>query len=171
MCNVQIIGAVVGGAATIGATYQQGKAYIAAGKYNQKMYQYQAALNEQRATRAEQAGEIKATEARERARQQIATGRAAYAANGLLLDGAPTDAPNIWEQDQAAMLAYDQAAIRDAADMEAWGFRSQAAMDRSQARWAKMSGYMQARSNGYGNLASSLSGSGGSASQMVSYSS
>lgn len=153
-------GQILGGIGTAFATYQQGKSYIAAGKYNQKVYEAQASANASRAQRARQAGGIESTEAADRIRQTIAAGRAGYAANGLLLDAAPTDAPSLWEQDQAAMLAYEQAGIMDAAEMEAWGFRREASLDLSRAKWAKMSGYAQARSNGYANLASVLSQSG-----------
>ena len=90
----------------------------------------------------------------------LATGRAAYAANGMLLDAAPTDAPSLWEQDQAALLAYEQAGILDAAGAEAWGFRREASMDLARAKWAKASAYAQARSNAYANLASWLSQGG-----------
>lgn len=165
----KVASAVVGGVGTVISTYQQGKANIAAGKFNQKMYEYQAGLNSARAQRAEEAGAIAESEAADRMRQTIGSGRTAYASSGLLLDGAPTDAPNMWEQDQAAMLAYEQAGISDAAGAEAWGFRSQAAMDKARAKWAKMSGYAAARSNGYANLASSLSGNAGTASDVISY--
>lgn len=161
-------GQILGGIGTAFATYQQGKSYIAAGKFNQAMYRNQADLNLRRAQRAEQAGAIAQSEAADRMRQTIGTGRTQYASNGLLLDGAPTDAPNLWEQDQAAMLAYEQAGILDAAGAEAWGFRSNAAVNFAQAKWAKAAGYAQARSNGYSNLASALSAAGSAAGSIYS---
>lgn len=125
-------------------------AALESGKFNRDMGRYQASLNEQRATRARQLGEIQSDEAAERRRQLVATGKTSFAANGLLLDGGPTDAPALWEQGQAAELAYEQASIRDNAEAEAWGFTSQAAMDRAAAAAAMQAAKLQAWTTGLG---------------------
>lgn len=125
------------------------------GKFNSDMARYQAKLNDQRSSLAKEAGKRESEEAALRRRLLVGQGKTQFAANGLLLDGAPTSAPNVWEQDQMAELAYEQDAIRRNAELSAWGYTSQSAMDRSSASMASFSGRL--------GTASALIGGAGSA--------
>jgi len=140
-----------------------------AGKFNRDMGRYQAKLNEQRAARAEQSGQQEALQESLRRRQLIASGKTAFAANGVLLDSAPASAPNLWEQDQAAQLAYDRQVILDNAAAEAWGFSTQAKMDRASAKMAMTSAKYQAWAAAIGGIGGAAGSVGSGLGNQASY--
>ena len=131
------------------STYQQGK-------FNRDMNRYQASLNKQRAKISTDSAEREAADAALRRRQLVAEGKTQFAANGLLLDAEPTSAPNIWEQDQAAELAIEQYDIRRNAQLAAWGYNTQAVIDRSSGDMAYSAGRLGASSALIGGVGSSI---------------
>lgn len=145
--DLAITGALAGAGMGIYSSMQSGK-------FNRDMARYQSKLNTQRAARAEQAGQQEAQQESLRRRQLIASGKTSFAANGVLLDSAPASAPNLWEQDQAAQLAYDRQVILDNAAAEAWGFSTQSKMDKANAGMAMNSAKYQAWASGISGAAS-----------------
>jgi hypothetical protein len=133
---------------------------IQQGRFQKGMAKYQAKLSRNRAARAVQAGEFEAAANAQKRRQIAAAGQASFAQNGVLLDGAPTSAPNLWDQDQAAAAAFEAANIRDSARAVAWGHSTQATMDTLQGSMARKSATYSA----WGSALSGVSSVAGTAS-------
>lgn len=138
------------GAMQIAGTAMAIKGSMDAAKFNKDMAKYQSKMNLYRAGSAQRAGQEAATQEALRNRQKIASGQVAFASNGVLLDTAPTSAPNMWHQDQAAQDAYDTQVIMDNAQAQAWGFTKQSEVDKAQGLAAAHAGQMQAWSLGLG---------------------
>ena len=66
-----------------------------------------------------------------------------FAAHGMLLDGDPESAPNVWEQDMAAETAWRAEELRTQAMYEAWGFNANASMLAAQGRMARRGAAME----------------------------
>jgi len=148
--------AIIAGAAGQAAFGMQAYSSYQQGKFNRDMNRYQASLNKQRAKISTDSAEREAADAAIRRRQLVATGLTAFAANGILLDAAPTSAPNIWEQDQAAELAIEQYDIRRNAQLAAWGYNTQAVIDRSSGDMAYSAGRLGSASALIGGIGSSI---------------
>lgn len=127
------------------------------GKFAKDMAEYQSDLARQRAKLAGQNAEIQAARLAEQRRMATAAGMTEFAANGMLIDGDPNSAPNVWEQDMAAETAWQQEELRTQAMYEAWGFNANAAMLTAQGRMARKGAQLE-----MAGLA--LSGLGGAAS-------
>ena len=156
---MQIVGAVGG----MGQGFMNMYAQREQGKFQKRMLSYQADLERHRASLAQQNAEIQAGRLAEQRRIQTAEGTAAFAANGLLLDGSPADAPNVWEQDMAAESAWQQEELRTQAMYEVWGHATNAKMLTLQGRMARRAASVAMWGSGIGIL----SGSASSASSMM----
>ena len=89
-------------AATLAGTGVSVYASLQQGKFQKDMARYQADLARQRANLAGQNAEIQAARLAEQRRMATVAGMTEFAANGMLIDGDPNSAPNVWEQDMAA---------------------------------------------------------------------
>lgn len=96
------------------------------------MGRYQGALERQRATRALTQAEANQAEAVKARQQLVGAGKVAFAANGVMLEGREGAATAMWEQDEAADLAYEQAQIKRNADNEVYGYLANAKMAEAQ---------------------------------------
>jgi hypothetical protein len=126
MCYMAIGQAVMGGTmSTVGAwaSVKQSKQNM---RYQNAILKNQASMETSRANVAEQNAVIQRQRLAQQRRQEKAEGMTDFAANGLLLDGSTTDAPNIWEQDFAAETAWRQEEIRSNALYEIWGHNENA---------------------------------------------
>lgn len=163
--------AIIGGGAQAAGTGLNIKSSMDSAKFNKQMAENQAAMNRARAVRAQQTGELNASEASLRRRQLVATGAVALAGNGILIDANPASAGNLWEQDQAAQLALERQIIRDNADAEAWGYVENSRVQVAQGKMASHSGQLQAWGASIKPMAqgaSALAGGIGGASSAVS---
>lgn len=157
MCYGAILGSVmnmVGSGIQAYGQYSQARA-------EKKAAFRQAELETQRAGEARARAADAALEQGERRRQLVASGLAAAAANGVALNASPLDASPMWEQDQEAVGAYETEKIAYDADLQAWGFLSNADMLRYQGKTATYAGRYRA----WGSL---LSGAGSTAGQASS---
>lgn len=136
MCNPVVAGALAGGTMLAGGAVSMYAAQQQ-GKFQKDMMNYQSDLERQRAKIAEQNAEAQTAQLAKQRRIQTADGMAGFAANGLLIDDAPTAAPNIWEQDMAAETRWQQEEIKTQAMYEAWGYRSNATMLNAQGSMAR----------------------------------
>lgn len=126
------------------------------GKFQKDMANYQADLAKQRANLAGQNAEIQAARLAEQRRMATAAGMTEFAANGMLIDDAPTSAPNIWEQDMAAETAWQQEELRTQAMYEAWGLNANASMLRAQGSMARKGAILQGWGTGLSGTGSAL---------------
>ena len=113
------------------------------GKFQKDMANYQADLAKQRAKLAGQNAEIQAARLAEQRRMATAAGMTEFAANGMLIDGDPNSAPNVWEQDMAAETAWQQEELRTQAMYAAWGFNTNASMLTAQGSMARRGATME----------------------------
>jgi hypothetical protein len=142
MCNPVALFAVAGGLQLAGT----GVSIHAAreqGKFQKDMMKYQSDLERQRAGLAQKNAEIQAGRLRQQRRLETAAGMAEFAAHGMLLDGDPESAPNVWEQDMAAETAWRVEELRSQAMYEAWGFNANASMLAAQGRMARRGATME----------------------------
>jgi len=102
--------------------------------FARSMGKYQAALETQRAGQTELQGELAQGEAAQARRQLVGAGKVAFAANGVLLEGRQQSAAAMWEQDEAASLAWESAVIRENAATEVYAFMANAKMAAAQGR-------------------------------------
>jgi hypothetical protein len=105
---------------------------------------YQAGLSVTRAAQAQMQSELNQGEAAADRRQLVGTGKTAFAANGVLLEGREGSATAMWEQDEAASLAWEQGMIKSNADNEVFGHLADAEMSRAQGRMQAASFMAQA---------------------------
>jgi len=129
-------------------------------KAEKKMYERQAALEVQRAAEARSRAADLALERSEERRQEKGSALVAAAAGGVALDASPLDATPMWEQDQAALGAYETDKIHRDAELQAWGFLSNADALRYQGKMARYAAKFR--------IASSLMSTAGSESSKVS---
>jgi hypothetical protein len=78
------------------------------GKEEAARLKAQAADEERRAQQELVAAEIEAKDLARRQKQAVGAGKAAAAANGVMLEARKESVPSVWEQDMAAELAWDQ---------------------------------------------------------------
>lgn len=95
---------------------------------------YQGALERIRAGQVQTQAEQNQVEAAKAAQQVVGEGKTAFAANGILLEGRAGSAPAMWEQDEAASLAWEQGLIKTNADNEVFGYLANAKMAEAQGR-------------------------------------
>lgn len=159
MCSPMALGVVAGGA-QLGSglfgvynAYQQAGAYrqqaglygneatvleLQAGQYDKQagqagaMGRFQAALERSRGAQTQVQAEANQVEAAKVRQQVVGAGKTAFAANGVLLEGRAGSATAMWEQDEAADLAYEQALIKQNADNEVFGYLANAKMAEAQ---------------------------------------
>ena len=128
----------VGTGAGMYASYQAGKA-------NQKINNYNAAVADMQATDALARGETTASEAGTKTRELIGAQKAAYAAQGI--DVTTGSAAEV--QDQTQQIAQrDIQTIRLNALREAWGYKSQAKGMRMAGKYAYQGGVNNAIGTG-----------------------
>jgi hypothetical protein len=96
------------------------------------MGKYQANLDTNRAAQAQTQGELNQGEAAKGAQQVVGAGKTAFAANGVLIESRAGSAASMWEQDEAANLAYEQSLIKANADNEVFGYLANANMAKAQ---------------------------------------
>ncbi len=93
----------------------------------------QAQLEERKASLELDNAEIEKMDQRRKARLQAGSGRAAAAANGVMLEADRDESlAQMWEQDVAMETAYDNAKIQHNAEIKAWGYRENARLMRYQ---------------------------------------
>lgn len=126
------------------------------GKFQKDMANYQADLARQRAKLAGENAEIQAARLAEQRRMATAAGMTAFAANGMLIDGDPNSAPNVWEQDMAAETAWQQEELRTQAMYEAWGFNANASMLKAEGGMARKGAILQGWGTGLSGTGSAL---------------
>ena len=134
--SVAVAATLAGTGVSVYASQQQGK-------FQKDMARYQADLARQRANLAGQNAEIQAARLAEHRRMETAAGMTEFAANGMLIDGDPNSAPNVWEQDMAAETAWQQEELRTQAMYEAWGFNANASMLTAQGSMARRGATME----------------------------
>ena len=160
-------------AANLGQGAFEGYAGMKESKENAKELEYQAKLNEIRAGQAQQSAEVEKMDLARKQRQLIGSGRAAAAANGVMLEGRAESSPAMFEQDAEAELAWDNAKIDYNANLESWGYMANAASQRRQAKSMRSMGRMKLASGlikgAVGAAGSYFSGSARSAANSALY--
>jgi len=150
----------VGGAA-LGAygQYQQGKAQSAAYKQQAENEKYQAMLNDSRAGIEQIKGQEEAQRRAEQVIRDIGSNKTAFAGNGLLLEnGGTVEAV----QDATRMEgARDIQTIRDNTALSVWGFQTNAAIQRQNAKNLRASATAARRGANLAAFGSLLGGAGG----------
>lgn len=96
------------------------------------MGRFQAALERTRGAQVLRQADANQAEAVKARQQLVGAGKTAFAANGILLEGREGSATAMWEQDEAADLAYEQALIKQNADNEVFGYLANAKMAEAQ---------------------------------------
>lgn len=135
------------------------------GKFQKKMAEYQANLNVQRASIAEQQGRMDSMAAAERARQLVAAGRVAGAGSGRMLDpGVVGDGLALWEVDVQEASAMERENIASNSQLASWGFMTNSEMNKAQGRYARFAGNLGAA----GNILSGTAQTASYGSQMIS---
>jgi len=155
MCDVGIALAATAVAGTLAATGMSVYASQQQGKFQKDMMGYQADLDRRRAELAKRNAEVQAGRLRQQRRMEAAAGMTEFAAHGMLIDGAETDAPNIWEQDMAAETEWRVEELRDQAMYEAWGFNANASMLAAQGRMARRGATLDMWGTGLSGIGSS----------------
>jgi hypothetical protein len=101
---------------------------------------YNAAVASQNATIARQQGEADAAKLRRQQTKQLGDMRAAYAANGISLEGSAIDVLG----DTAGQFELDIQNARYNAELKAIGYGNEAQLQRSRASSAETAGYLNA---------------------------
>ena len=122
------------------------------GKFAKDMAEYQSGLERQRAGIAKKNAEIQAARLAEQRRMATAAGMTEFAANGMLIDGDPNSAPNVWEQDMAAETAWQQEELRTQAMYEAWGLNANASMLKAQGSMARKGAILEGWGTGLSGI-------------------
>lgn len=138
---------------------------ISAGQQQAKMAKYNASVAEQQAAAARAQADIAANQHRRRAKLLNSAQQAAIAGSGVTPEGSPL----IVMADSAAEAEYDAQLIRYGGEINASQAMSQAALDRMQARSARLGSYFSAGGSllmGAG-LAGTKFGSSGSGGKTV----
>lgn len=105
-----------------GALMRQADAYVMQSGIAAKTGELLQANEMRRASQAQREAEEQSRRAAEMRRQLIGEGKVKFAANGVLLEGRPQAAVAMWEQDEAADLAYELSGIKRQVDNEVWGY-------------------------------------------------
>ena len=129
---------------------------------------YQAMINDHRAAVAQKAGE---TETERRAKQiaiDLGSNRAAFAGNGLLLDGS-ADTTGTIEDATVAEGWQDIGIIKDNAAMQVWGYQTNAAQQRTSATEMNRQGAKGVKGAKVMAIASIATGQGANSSGMQSF--
>jgi len=158
MCDPASAAALLAFGATINVA-QTGIGIQAArmqGKFQKDMAEYQADLERQRAGIAKKNAEVQAHRLAVQRRMETASGMTEFAANGMLIDGDPNSAPNVWEQDMAAETAWQQEELRTQAMYEAWGFNANAGMLTAQGSMARRGAILEGWGTGLSGMGSAL---------------
>lgn len=134
---------VIGGGAALGNGIAQSGAYREQGRYAQSMGNINAGFADLQAQNALQRGELMAEREGQRAGATIGAQRASYAAQGVSVNSGSAATA---QADTAGLSAIDQLMIRNNAAREAWGYNVQALNDRTQAKFAALSGKTNANS-------------------------
>jgi hypothetical protein len=139
--------AIVGGGLAAYGQYTSGQAAKKAGDE-------QARLNTIRASMAEKQGMIAQVQSDKEYAQRVGHGRTATASGGVLLEGRAGSSYSDWAIGSAEEHAAEKAMIGQNAAMAAWGFESQANLDRYGGRMAARAGTYNAWGTGLSALAS-----------------
>lgn len=121
----------------LGQTVQSGVSgygQIEQAKLNRKALDDQAKFEKIRAQQALDRAALEKMDNARRNRQLVGKAKVAAAANGIMLESRAESLASMWEQDQNAELAYDNAKIDYNAQLEAWGYRENARRLRQQGR-------------------------------------
>lgn len=100
-----------------------------------------------RAAQAQEEAEHQTRRTAEIRRQLVGTAKVQFAANGVLLESRPQSSVAMWEQDEAADLAYEMHGIKKQVDNEVWGYVTQGSQDRLQSLFNAASLGLQAQSS------------------------
>lgn len=106
-----------------GSQLKAAKMYGAQAGSAAKMGQYNAKNLRLAAAHLDRYEQLALHEATQEARQRIGAGRAAFAANGVLVD---TGSAALWEQDEAADAALERLDIMQQFEDQSWQYRTQA---------------------------------------------
>lgn len=129
--------AVVGSIASAGGALLGGMAAKNAGDYQAQVARMNAQIAKENADRALERSQIEQQDQDMLTRGQLGTQEALQAASGLSIDGGS----QILTRKSAAMLGRrDALNIRQAGELEAYGYKTQAVNSESQARMAKAQG-------------------------------
>jgi len=152
---------VVGTVISASGQMQAGKAAKASAEYQAQVARNNAIAAEQNADYAIKVGQQKAAQESQKGAQQVARIKAAQAASGLNINtGSALDV----QQSQREINVLDAETVMHNAQLQAYGYRSQAQNFRSQADLAEFEGRSAAKSAQTGAFGTLLSGFGGAAS-------
>jgi len=101
---------------------QQAAAYSAQAGIAARTGQILQANEMHKAAQAQREGEKKSKTAAERRRLLVGSGKVKFAANGVLLESRPQASVAMWEQDEAADLAFELSGIKQQVDNEVFGY-------------------------------------------------
>lgn len=150
-----------GTAASVMGQIQQGNAAKAAAEYQAQVARNNAIAAQQKADYALKVGQQKAAQESQKGAQQLARIKVAQAASGLdISSGSALDV----QQSQREINVLDAETVMHNAQLEAYGYRSQAQNFRSQADLSELEGRSAVKSSQIGAGGTLLSGIGGAAS-------
>lgn len=167
MCY-SMIGQAIGGQVNIYGSYTAVQAALQTGKFNTRMYKSQALQADRRAAWSVRAGQEAAQRLSLESRQTVASGTAAIAANGVLVEATPGSSTSLWQDSQRLQLDLDRQLILDNADTQSWNFRQEAAQARNLARFSKYTARQQATSTMLSGISSAISSGFSMAGSMMS---
>lgn len=125
------VSGVTGGVTTTATGLQNRQEAEAEREYLNK----KAAVEDAKAQQALDNATIEKQDLRKRQRMLQGQGKVAAAANGVMLEGDREESlASMWETDVAIEGAYDRAKVQHNADMEAWGYRTNAKLMREHGR-------------------------------------
>ena len=133
---IGVYAAIAGSATSAYSSYRSGQAQKDAADY-------QAQLNKLRAATAEQQGQIAQQQSDKDYAQAFGHGLTAEA-DSVLLEGRQGSSAQTWAIGAAREHATEKAMIAQQAEMQAWGFSTQATLDRMQGNSAARAGTMNA---------------------------
>ena len=129
---------------------------------------YQALLNDHRAAVSQKAGEIEAERRAKQIAVDLGSNRAAFAGNGLLLDGS-ADTTGAIEDATIAEGWQDIGIFKDNAAMQTWGYQTNAIQQRTSAKEMNRQGKKGVEGAKVMAIASIATGQGASSGGMQSY--
>jgi len=118
----QGVGTVTGMVSSGGQAY----ASLQNEKYLEKVEKQKAKISLANAASANESGQMSTANEAATRQQAIHAGKATFAANGVQVDGAPTDASTMWKEDQNTQLGRDLEVIMRNAQSESWNYSNEA---------------------------------------------
>jgi hypothetical protein len=146
--------------------HSQGQAQKQSYRYQAQMDRYNQQIAEHQAKDAEAMGQQDRERLRERYAKLKGEGRANFAAGNIML-GSGT--PQHWEDEADYLYSWDDAALRDNAAKDAWGFRTQGVAYGNQSRLSLLSGKHAGHAGGLGAGTSLLGGASSVSDRYIQY--